>query len=53
MKEQENATMQEQLLEKRIKKSDLWAKDVFAYEYLMKKSAGLLRCRLRKKMKKL
>lgn len=42
MENQENITIQEQLLEKRIKKSDLKAKDVFAYEYLMKKSEGLL-----------
>lgn len=42
MKEQENTAIQEQILEKRIKKSDLRAKDIFDFEYLTKKSAGLL-----------
>ncbi len=42
MENQENTTMQEQILEKRIKKSDLKAKDIFAYEYLTKKAEGLL-----------
>lgn len=42
MKTQENTTIQEQIVEKRIKKSNLRAKDVFAYEYLAKKSEGLL-----------
>lgn len=42
METQENAAIQENILEKRIKKSELMAKDIFAYEYLTKKTAGLL-----------
>lgn len=36
METQENAAIQELILEKRIKKSDLKAKDIFDYEYLMR-----------------
>lgn len=39
---QDNVTMKESVLEKRVKKSELKAKDIFAYEYLMKKAQGLL-----------
>lgn len=42
METQENAAIQEQILEKRIKKSDLKAKDIFDYEYLTKNAEGLL-----------
>jgi len=42
MEVQDNITTQEQILEKRIKKSNLKAKDVFSYEYLMKRWEGLL-----------
>lgn len=42
METQENAAIQELILEKRIKKSDLKAKDIFDYEYLTKKAEGLL-----------
>lgn len=39
---QENTEIQELILEKRIKKSDLKAKDIFDYEYLTKNAEGLL-----------
>lgn len=42
METQEHIAIQENILEKRIKKSELKAKDIFAYEYLTKKAEGLL-----------